>query len=159
LYQGVSVFGSFPPVTVVVGVVEEVEVDTVVVEVVEEVGAVVEVDDSGAVVVEVVEDSGLVVVVVAAAVQMPFVMVLVSSVTAPLRAKSWPCTVAPVLAVMDSSAKMCPTKWELVPRVAELPTCQKVRQYRAPLMRFTLLLDAVMSVEAVWNMKTASGSP
>jgi hypothetical protein len=150
-----------------VGAVVEVEDSGAVVEVddtgavveVDDSGAVVEVDDTGAVVVEVVEDSGLVVVVVAAAVQMPFVMVLVSSVTAPLRAKSWPCTVAPVLAVMDSSAKMCPTKWELVPRVAELPTCQKVRQYRAPLMRFTLLLDAVMSVEAVWNMKTASGSP
>jgi hypothetical protein len=186
LYQGVSVFGSFPPVTVVVGVVEEVEVDTVVVEVVEDVeavvevddsgavvevddsgavvevddpGAVVEVDDPGAVVVEVVEDSGLVVVVVAAAAQMPFVMVLVSSVTAPLRAKSCPCTVAPVFAVIDVKAKMCPTKWEFVPRVAELPTFQKVRQYRAPLMRFTLLFDAVMSVDAVWNTKTALGSP
>jgi hypothetical protein len=107
LYQGVSVFGSFPPVTVVVGVVDDVEVGTVVevvedvdavVEVVEEPGAVVVVDDPEAVVVvddpgavvEVVEDPGLVVEVVSAVAQMPFVMVLVSSVTAPLRAKSCP---------------------------------------------------------------------
>jgi len=54
---------------------------------------------------------------------------------------------------------MCPTKREFFPKVAELPTFQKIRQNRAPLMRLTLLPDAVMSVEAVLNMKTALGSP
>ena len=103
--------------------------------------------------------ASVVVVVVATVAQSPFVMVLLSSVTAPFRASSCPCTLAPVLAVMEVYAKMCPTKRELVPRVAELPTFQKVRQYRAPLIRLTLLPDAVMSVESVLNMKTALGSP
>jgi len=86
-------------------------------------------------------------------------MVLVSSVTAPLRASNWPWIVAPVFAAIDVSAKMCPAKWEFVPSVAELPTFQKTLQNRAPLTRLTLLLDAVMSVEVVLNTKTAFGSP
>ena len=60
---------------------------------------------------------------------------------------------------MEVKAKMCPTKWEFVPRVAELPTFQKIRQYRALLMGSTLLFDAVMSVKRVLNMKTPVGSP
>src|SRR5665811_967586 len=91
--------------------------------------------------------------------QSPFVMVLRSSVTAPFRANNCPCTVAPVFAEMDVKAKMCPTKLEFVSKVAELPTFQKIRQNRAPLRRLTLLPDAVLSVEAVLNMKTALGSP
>jgi hypothetical protein len=43
-------------------------------------------------------------------IQSPFVMVLVSSVTAPFRANNCPCTVAPVCAAIDVNAKMCPTK-------------------------------------------------
>jgi hypothetical protein len=140
-------------VDVDVGVVVDVE-PGIVVDV--DTGVVVDVD--AGVVVDV--DVGVVVVVdVDVVAQIPFVMVLVSSVTAPFRANNCPCTVAPVVAVMDVKAKMCPTKWEFVPKVAEVPTFQKIRQYRAPLMRFTLLSDAVMSVEAVLNMKTASGSP
>jgi hypothetical protein len=60
---------------------------------------------------------------------------------------------------MEVSAKMWPTKWEFVPNVAELPTCQKTRHGRALLMRLTWLSDAVMSVEEVLKMKTALGSP
>ena len=60
---------------------------------------------------------------------------------------------------MDVNAKICPTKCEFVPRVAELVTCQKTRQNRAPLMSLTLLPDAVISVEADLKMKTALGSP
>lgn len=52
------------------------------------------------------------------------VMVLLSKVTAPLRARSWPRMVAPVFAVIDVSAKRWPTNAEPVSRVAELPTCQ-----------------------------------
>ena len=91
--------------------------------------------------------------------QIPFVMVLVSSVTSPVRANNCPCTVAPVCAAMDAIAKMCPTKVELVPKVAELGTTQKTRQNRAPLIRRTTLLDAVISVAVLWKMKTALGSP
>jgi len=69
---------------------------------------------------------------VAAALHNALVMVLVSSVTAPFLASSCPCMVAPVCAVMDVNAKICPIKVEYVPNVAELVTCQKTRQYRAP---------------------------
>ena len=91
--------------------------------------------------------------------QGPFVMVLFSSVTAPFRASSCPCTVAPVCAAMDVSAKMCPTNSELVPSVAEDGTTQNTRQNRAPLVSTTLLPAPVISVEVLLKMKTASGSP
>jgi len=40
---------------------------------------------------------------------------------------------APVVAVMEVRARMLPRKLELVPSVAELPTCQKTLQAWAPL--------------------------
>ena len=144
-------------VVVVAGVVVVVVVVEPVVVVVVEPGVVVVVEPG--VVVVVVDPGEVVVVEVGAVAQMPLVMVLVSRVTAPFRASSCPCTVAPVFAAMDVKAKMCPTKWELVPKVAELPTFQKIRQNRAPLWRLMLLPDAVISVEAVLNMNTALGSP
>jgi len=55
--------------------------------------------------------------------------VLVSSVTAPVCARSLPAMVAPVLRVMLVSAKIFPTKAVVVPSVAELPTCQKTLQF------------------------------
>ena len=74
------------------------------------------------------------------------VIVLLSSVTAPLRARSRPSTVAPVVTVIDVSAKMLPLNVVVVPSVAELPTCQKTLQDWAPLMRLTVLAEAVVSV-------------
>jgi hypothetical protein len=53
---------------------------------------------------------------------------LLSSVTAPTRARSLPSTVAPVVAVIDIRARMFPLNVVVVPRVAELPTCQKTLQ-------------------------------
>jgi hypothetical protein len=50
---------------------------------------------------------------------------LLSKLTAPLRAKALPSRVAPVWSVMDCSAMTVPLKMEFVPRVAELPVCQK----------------------------------
>jgi len=98
----------------VVGVgVDVVVVDdvVVVVVVVEDPGTVEVVLDTGAV--ELVVDPGTVEVVledevvgVAIVGQGPFVMILVSRVTAPLCANNCPCTVAPVFAVMDAKAKM-----------------------------------------------------
>ena len=50
----------------------------------------------------------------------------VSVVTAPLRAKALPHSIlAPVFRVMLVSARMFPVNAVVVPRVAELPTCQK----------------------------------
>lgn len=85
-------------------------------------------------------------------------MVFVSRVTAPLRASARPTTVAPVVRVMLCSAMTVPTSLELVPSVAELPTCQKTLQERAPLIRLTWLPDPVVSVEPAWKTQTAFGS-
>src|SRR5258708_6986441 len=52
------------------------------------------------------------------------VMVLASKVTAAVRADSRPSTAAPFCSVMEVRARMFPLKTEVVPRVAELPTCQ-----------------------------------
>ena len=52
-----------------------------------------------------------------------------------------------------------PRNVEPVPSVAELPTCQKTLQACAPLIRLTVLADAVVSVEPAWKTKTAFGSP
>ncbi len=53
-------------------------------------------------------------------------MELVSMVTAPFRASARPSKVAPVLNVMEVIAMMVPTRDELTPSVAELPTTQKM---------------------------------
>jgi hypothetical protein len=57
------------------------------------------------------------------------------------------------------NARMVPRKVEPVPRVAELPTCQKTLQDWAPLIRLTWLAEAVMSVEPAWKTQTALESP
>lgn len=105
---------------------------------------------------------GVVVVVVVGViccVQAAWVMVLVSIVTAPFRANARPSIEAPVVRVMEVNARMFPLKTVPVPRVAELPTCQKTLHALAPLMTFTTLAEAVTSVLAIWNTKTALGSP
>lgn len=52
------------------------------------------------------------------------VIVLTVMVTAALRARHRPCTVAPVFTVMAVSASMLPTIDAPAPRVTEEPTCQ-----------------------------------
>lgn len=86
------------------------------------------------------------------------VTVLVSNVTAPLRASSRPSTVAVVFAVIEVKARIVPTKVDPTPSVADVPTCQKTLQAWAPLMSSTTLLVAVTRVDPVWKMKTAAGS-
>jgi hypothetical protein len=54
--------------------------------------------------------------------------VLSSRVTAPLRARTRPLTLAPVFNVMDVRANTEPLNWLVVPSVAELPTCQNTLQ-------------------------------
>ena len=87
------------------------------------------------------------------------VTVSLINVTAPLRARSLPFTVAPSFTEIDVKARMLPWNAVLVPSVAELPTCQKTLHAWAPLTRLTLLSVAVMSVDAIWKMNTARGSP
>ena len=56
------------------------------------------------------------------------VMLLPSSVTAPLSAIARPLLLAPVVTVMLLDASIVPAKLEPVPSVAELPICQKTPQ-------------------------------
>lgn len=66
-----------------------------------------------------------------------FTIVFESMVTAPVRAKALPISAAPVVMVMDACARMVPLKMEVVPRVAELPTCQKILAACAPPCKIT----------------------
>src|SRR6202050_437291 len=85
--------------------------------------------------------------------------VLHAIVTAPLRASALPVRVAPVSSVIDCSDNMVPSKIELVPRVAELETCQKTFLACAPPARITCVLPMVVSVDPTWKMKTAFALP
>src|SRR5260221_5177648 len=67
-------------------------------------------------------------------------------VTAPVRAKTRPVTLAPVVMVLLIFARMLPSKAVLVPSVVELPTCQNTFPAVAPLARTTEDLLAVVSV-------------
>ena len=56
------------------------------------------------------------------------VILLPSSVTAPLSAMARPLLLAPVVTVMLLDATIVPAKLDPVPSVAELPICQKTLQ-------------------------------
>lgn len=107
-------------------------------------GIVVVVPEPVVVVVEVVV---VVVGVTASAAQVGTLIVLSSSVTAPVCACTRPFTFAPVFNVAEVCARIEPTNVVAVPSVAELPTCQKTLQACAPPSRITELLDAVVKVE------------
>src|SRR5580765_5576457 len=96
---------------------------------------------------------------IAAAAELGIVMVLESRVIAAVRANSRPSTDAPVVTVMEAKARMFPANTEVVPRVAELPTCQKTLAALAPPLRITWRPEVVVSVDAIWKMKTAFASP
>ena len=87
------------------------------------------------------------------------VIVLASRVTAPFRANSLPSTAAPVVTVMEVKARMFPLKTEVVPSVAELPTCQKMLAALAPPLRITWRPEVVVSVDPIWKIQTALASP
>ncbi len=61
--------------------------------------------------------------VVEAAVHVGTEMTFDSRVTAPFLARTLPLTSAPVSRLADVSARIVPSNLELVPKVAELPTC------------------------------------
>ena len=84
---------------------------------------------------------------------------LVSSVTAPFRARALPCTLAAVFSVMLVSATMLPRNAVPVPRVAELPVCQKTLQLDAPLSSRTDEALAVVSVLPILKMNRAPELP
>jgi hypothetical protein len=74
-------------------------------------------------------------------------MVLLSIVTAPFKARARPSMLAPVFSVMEVAAIIVPEKTEFTPRVAELPTCQKMFPGCAPLIRLIMLPTEVMRVD------------
>ena len=80
-------------------------------------------------------------------------------VTEPLRASARPWTTTPARMLIDCRAKMLPTKFEPPFKVAELPTCQKTLHSWAPLIMFTTLPVAAVSVESVWKMNTVLALP
>src|SRR5437667_4382589 len=83
---------------------------------------------------------------------------LESRVTAAVRANSRPSTVAPVVTVMKDKARMFPLNTEPVPKVAELPTCQKTLAALAPPLKITWRPTVVVRVDAIWKMNTAFAS-
>ena len=91
--------------------------------------------------------------------QLGAVMVSSSRVTAAFWASTRPSTVTPVVTVIDVRASTLPRKAELVPSVAELPTCQKTLQAEAPFVRRTELAESVTRVEPTWKTNTASALP
>ncbi len=93
------------------------------------------------------------------AAQLGTVIVSLSRVTAPVWASARPTIVLFVVTVIDARARIVPVKLEPVPSVAELPTCQNTLQAWAPPIRTTWLAEPVVSVEPIWKMKTAAGSP
>jgi hypothetical protein len=97
--------------------------------------------------------------VVDAGAQAGLVMTFVSRETCPFRANARPSTVAAVCTVMEVRARIVPLKLDAVPSVAELPTCQNTLQAWAPLIRMTLLAEAVTRVEATWKTNTELGLP
>jgi hypothetical protein len=80
------------------------------------------------------------------------VIVLVSKVTSPFRARARPAIFAPFLRWISVRAMMVPTNVVVVSRVAELLTCQKTLQGSAPLMRATVAPGAVTRVLPVLKM-------
>ena len=119
---------------------------------------VVEVGDE--VVVDVAPDADVVEVVAVAAVsQAGTVITLLSRVTAPFWASTRPVTCAPVLRVIEVRARIEPLNSLVVPRVAELPTCQKTWHAWAPFSNTTRLPDAPTKVEPACMMKTEFTSP
>jgi hypothetical protein len=111
----------------------------------------------GDVVVVVVGD--VVVVVTGVAAHVGTVMVFPSRVTAPVCVSTRPFTCAPVFKVAEVSARIVPANEEVVPRVAEEPTCQNTLHACAPPASVTTLPLAVVNVDALWMMNTAAELP
>lgn len=87
-------------------------------------------------------------------VQAAFVMVLWSKLTAPLRARTRPFRLAPVVIVMDVSATTLPFSEVFVPKVAELGTCHQTLHGSPPTI---LAVPEVTSVAA--DLKTHTPDP
>lgn len=72
-----------------------------------------------------------------------------SMVTAPVRAMALPSSTTPVVRVTDARAMMDPANVDVVPSVADVPTCQKMLHCCVPLTRTMLDPVDVVSVEPI----------
>ena len=88
-----------------------------------------------------------------------FTSALPAIVMPPVLVKPLPSKLAPVLNVIDCIAKIVPFITDVVPKVAELPTCQKILEAEAPPLKITLRPDVVVSVDAICMIKTALAFP
>ena len=86
-------------------------------------------------------------------------MVLVSIVTAPLRAKARPDKLAPDAKVMLVSARILPANELFAPIVADSPTIQKTLQTPPPLVTKTDELVAVLRPPGIWIVQVAAVLP
>jgi hypothetical protein len=83
---------------------------------------------------------------------------LLFNVTVAVRANNLPFTFAPFVTVMEALAMMVPAKFEKVPSVAEVPTCQNTSWAEAPPARMTWLAGtdelpaAVVRVDTIWKI-------
>lgn len=76
------------------------------------------------------------------------------SVTSPVLARSRPVTVAPVEAVIDWAARIVPWNAALVPRLAELPTCQNTLQALAPPVMMMFVAEPMVKLLEAWKTQT-----
>ena len=76
-------------------------------------------------------------------------IVLLLNVTAAILANNLPSTLAPELSEIDWSAMIIPLKTEVVPSVAEVPTCQNIFEAWAPPLKNTFRPDVVVRLEAI----------
>ena len=74
---------------------------------------------------------------------------LPSMVTAAILANNLPSTEAPVFTAIDWSAIMVPFITEVVPKVADVPTCQKILDAFALPANITLRSELVVRVDAI----------
>jgi hypothetical protein len=87
-------------------------------------------------------------------------MTLVSMVTAAFSARARPHgMIAPVSRVMLWAARMLPSNDVLVPRVAELPTCQNKPSSGPPLITWTTELLAVVKLFPISKTHNALSLP
>ena len=86
-------------------------------------------------------------------------ILLVSRVTAPFRARALPSRLALVFRVMLVNARIFPWNEVVVPSVAELPTFQNTLHPDPLLIMTTDELLAVVIVLPIWKTKTELGLP
>ncbi|KAF4621643.1 hypothetical protein G7Y89_g14507 [Cudoniella acicularis] len=85
--------------------------------------------------------------------------VFVSIVRVPPRANKPPLLLAPPSAVTETCARIVPANAMLIPKVADVPTCQKTLQGKPPPESITAEPTEVTKVEPIWKYQASVGDP